>query len=78
MKNDSAGQRYDRYVIPAILIIFAVLHIYRLTAPPNGYHKWRESDTAAVIQNGQAALIIAAQVWTALKIYSRFDKSGEY
>lgn len=51
MKNDSAGQRYDRYVIPAILIIFAVLHIYRLTAPPNGYHKWRESDTAAVIQN---------------------------
>lgn len=33
------------------LILFFVLHLYRLTAPPNGYHKWRESDTAAVNLN---------------------------
>lgn len=31
--------------------MFFVLHLYNITAPPNGYHQWRESDTAAVMLN---------------------------
>jgi 4-amino-4-deoxy-L-arabinose transferase-like glycosyltransferase len=31
--------------------LFFLIHLYRLSAPPNGYHHWRESDTAAVILN---------------------------
>jgi len=47
-----AGRNYDyRFMFLAAFIIFAALHIWRLSASPNGYHKWRESDTAAVIQN---------------------------
>ncbi|UCD63212.1 MAG: glycosyltransferase family 39 protein [Candidatus Zixiibacteriota bacterium] len=33
------------------LVVFFALHLYKLSAPPNGYHQWRESDTAAVILN---------------------------
>ena len=33
------------------MIIFFLLHFYKLTLPPNGYHHWRESDTAAVSLN---------------------------
>lgn len=40
-----------RYFVYGALILFALLHLYRVSAPPNGYHQWRESDTAAVILN---------------------------
>jgi len=30
------------------LVIFAAIHLYDIAAPPNGYHQWRESDTAAI------------------------------
>jgi len=40
----------NRLVLVAIGVFF-LMHLYRLTAPPNGYHHWRESDTAAVILN---------------------------
>lgn len=33
------------------LLIFGIAHLYFINAPPNGYHRWRESDTAAVILN---------------------------
>jgi hypothetical protein len=33
------------------IAIFILMHIYNISAPPNGYHQWRESDTAAVIAN---------------------------
>lgn len=35
----------------ATMLIFFLMHLYMLTAPPNGYHQWRESDTAAVTLN---------------------------
>jgi len=31
--------------------LYFIAHLYYLSAPPNGYHHWRESDTAAVILN---------------------------
>ncbi len=31
--------------------IFFILHLYNIAAPPNGYHQWRESDTAAISLN---------------------------
>ncbi|MCH7878467.1 MAG: glycosyltransferase family 39 protein [candidate division Zixibacteria bacterium] len=33
------------------LSLFALAHLYQISAPPNGYHQWRESDTAAVALN---------------------------
>ncbi len=33
------------------LLIFALLHVRGITNPPNGYHQWRESDTAAIVLN---------------------------
>ena len=33
------------------LLLFALLHLRGITYPPNGYHQWRESDTAAIILN---------------------------
>ena len=31
--------------------VFALAHLYNINSPPNGYHQWRESDTAAVALN---------------------------
>ena len=31
--------------------LFVLLHVRGITFPPNGYHQWRESDTAAIILN---------------------------
>ncbi len=44
-------ERYARPLLWLAIIIFAVPHLVRLAEPPNGYHAWRESDTAAVILN---------------------------
>ncbi|MCP4685377.1 MAG: hypothetical protein GY867_08000 [bacterium] len=41
----------NRYILYAGLLVFFLLHLYRLNAPPNGYHQWRESDTAAITLN---------------------------
>lgn len=41
----------NRYLLYAGLLVFFLLHLYRLSAPPNGYHQWRESDTAAITLN---------------------------
>ncbi len=38
-------------ILYAVLFIFFLLHLYQISAPPNGYHQWRESDTAAVSLN---------------------------
>jgi len=40
-----------RRLLWAALAVFILLHFYQLNAPPNGYHHWRESDTAAVALN---------------------------
>ena len=47
---DSMLQKH-RQTLYAALAVFFVLHLYNVTAPPNGYHQWRESDTAAVMLN---------------------------
>ncbi|MCX6826736.1 MAG: glycosyltransferase family 39 protein [candidate division Zixibacteria bacterium] len=51
MKKLTALFTEPRSALNLTLFIFLLLHLYRLAAPPNGYHQWRESDTAAVIQN---------------------------
>lgn len=35
----------------AVIVIFLALHLYGLDLPPNGFHTWREVDTATVIEN---------------------------
>ena len=35
----------------AAFFLFVLMHLYNINAPPNGYHQWRESDTAAVSLN---------------------------
>jgi hypothetical protein len=40
-----------RISLTAALVLFLASHIFYITAPPNGYHKWRESDTASVTLN---------------------------
>jgi 4-amino-4-deoxy-L-arabinose transferase-like glycosyltransferase len=37
-------------ILIALLIIYFFTHLYKITDPPNGYHAWRESDTAAVAE----------------------------
>jgi 4-amino-4-deoxy-L-arabinose transferase-like glycosyltransferase len=37
--------------LPGILLAFCILHLYRLGDGPNGFHTWRETDTAAVAAN---------------------------
>lgn len=49
-QNIGVGRISNIFIFAAIVVFFAV-HLYRITAPPNGYHKWRESDTAAVALN---------------------------
>ena len=43
--------RAGKFIFYAALVLFFVLHLYYITAPPNGYHIWRESDTAVVTLN---------------------------
>ena len=40
-----------RIILLATLVLFFVLHLFYISAPPNGYHIWLESDTAAVTLN---------------------------
>jgi len=47
----SFQNRKNRYILYTGLLVFFLLHLYRLNAPPNGYHQWRESDTAAITLN---------------------------
>lgn len=49
--NATEAGKAPRHLLWAAIAIFFVLHLYQLSAPPNGYHQWRESDTAAVILN---------------------------
>jgi hypothetical protein len=42
------------WIIPMVLAVFfafALIHVKRIGLGPNGYHKWRESDTAMVAEN---------------------------
>jgi 4-amino-4-deoxy-L-arabinose transferase-like glycosyltransferase len=47
----SEPDRGARLVLGAALLLFVIMHLYYINAPPNGYHQWRESDTAAVSLN---------------------------
>lgn len=49
--SPARDQFHSMYIFWAILAAFFFIHLYRLSAPPNGYHKWRESDTAAISLN---------------------------
>lgn len=40
-----------RRAIAALIFVFAVLHVFRIADGPNGFHKWRETDTASVSRN---------------------------
>jgi len=46
-----ARTKVGKTIFYAALVLFFILHLYYITAPPNGYHVWRESDTAAVTLN---------------------------
>ncbi len=46
-----AGFFQPHRILYCAIGLFFLLHLYRITAPPNGYHQWRESDTAAVALN---------------------------
>lgn len=48
---NSTISRTDKFILIAAITIFVLLHIYQINSPPNGYHQWRESDTAAIILN---------------------------
>ncbi len=48
---NSQVNRTDKFILIAAIAIFVLLHIYQINSPPNGYHQWRESDTAAIILN---------------------------
>jgi len=37
-------------ILIALLSVYFLTHLYKITDPPNGYHAWRESDTAAVAE----------------------------
>ena len=37
--------------VPGLFLLFFVLHLYRITDGPNGFHTWRETDTAMVAAN---------------------------
>ena len=44
-------KQIDKYFFAAAILIFVVMHLHFINAPPNGYHQWRESDTSAIILN---------------------------
>jgi 4-amino-4-deoxy-L-arabinose transferase-like glycosyltransferase len=37
-------------ILIVLLLIYFFTHLYKISDPPNGYHAWRESDTAAVAE----------------------------
>jgi len=47
----STLQRHANWWAAVIIVVYALLHLYQIAAPPNGYHIWRESDTAVVAFN---------------------------
>ena len=51
MINTIKDESSTRLLFYSALVLFVVLHLYQLNAPPNGYHQWRESDTAAIAMN---------------------------
>lgn len=51
MKELLANVGRPRLVLLGAVVLFALCHLYQLSAPPSGYHAWRESDTAAIILN---------------------------
>lgn len=48
---NSRPNQFDRVILVAATAIFIILHFYQINEPPNGYHQWRESDTAAIMLN---------------------------
>lgn len=40
-----------RRAMAALIFVFAALHLFRITEGPNGFHKWRETDTASISRN---------------------------
>ena len=44
-------ERHPRLLLWSAVLAFVLCHLYKLGAPPNGYHAWRESDTAAIVLN---------------------------
>ena len=40
-----------RLLLWAAVVVYAACHFYYVTAPPNGYHHWRESDTMSITAN---------------------------
>ena len=49
--EDGILRRHADWWAAGIIVVYALLHLYQITAPPNGYHIWRESDTAVVALN---------------------------
>jgi 4-amino-4-deoxy-L-arabinose transferase-like glycosyltransferase len=47
----SSQRRRELLAITAIIAAFCLSHLPLLSAPPNGFHRWRESDTATVAEN---------------------------
>jgi len=45
----SAVQK-ERPILAGMLFLHLLSHLYGITDPPNGYHTWRESDTAAIAE----------------------------
>lgn len=56
----------------ALLILYFLTHLYKISDPPNGYHAWRESDTAAVAE----AFYKETKNIFQPRIHNRQDKSG--
>jgi len=40
-----------RLLLWAAVVVYVACHFYYVTAPPNGYHHWRESDTISIATN---------------------------
>ena len=51
-----------------VVLLFLLIHLYRLDDPPNGFHRWRETDTVAVARN------FATESWNILR--PRIDARG--
>jgi Dolichyl-phosphate-mannose-protein mannosyltransferase len=47
IRQQTGKRRYVQFV----LLFFLVTHLYRISDPPNGFHKWRETDTVAIAYN---------------------------
>lgn len=49
--NIDKTARYPIRIAVVCVAVFVLSHFYLFDAPPNGYHQWRESDTAAIALN---------------------------